>query len=40
MIADHPHLGRGWAFPPRWQLKDTAGPAVLATNAGDRKSVV
>lgn len=40
MIADHPHLGRGWAFPPRWDLVETVGAAgtgdvaVLATNAG------
>lgn len=35
MIAgDDPHLGQGWAFPPRWSLPDGTGPAVLATSAG------
>lgn len=34
--ADLPHLGRGWAFPPRWDLEPGEGAvaAVLAVTAG------
>lgn len=35
--ADYPQLGRGWAFPPRWDLVPERGGravAVLAANAG------
>lgn len=34
--ADHPQLGRGWAFPPRWTVADGSGDpaAVLAVTAG------
>ncbi|WP_421742309.1 GPW/gp25 family protein [Cellulomonas sp.] len=32
--GDDPHLGRGWAFPPRWDLPDGAAAAVLATSDG------
>lgn len=29
MITDrHPHLGRGWAFPPRWTGVEVAGDGV------------
>lgn len=34
MIADDPQLGRGWAFPPRWELADRADAAVLAITEG------
>ncbi|MGH9152751.1 MAG: GPW/gp25 family protein [Acidimicrobiales bacterium] len=34
--GDDPHLGRGWAFPPRWALEDGAEAAVLATSDGVR----
>jgi hypothetical protein len=34
MIADDPQLGRGWAFPPRWELAARADTAVLAVNEG------
>jgi uncharacterized protein len=30
--ADHPQLGRGWAFPPRWDVD--GADAVLATSDG------
>ena len=34
--ADHPQLGRGWAFPPRWDVEDGEGDAtaVLAITTG------
>ena len=32
--GDDPHLGRGWAFPPRWTMADRAPEAVLATSEG------
>jgi phage baseplate assembly protein W len=32
--GDDPHLGCGWAFPPRWELGDGAESAVLATSDG------
>lgn len=36
MIADHPHLGRGWAFPPRWDLEpgEDGDEATLVVSAG------
>lgn len=34
--ADQPQLGRGWAFPPRWDVVETedGATAVLAVNEG------
>jgi phage baseplate assembly protein W len=32
--ADRPQLGRGWAFPPRWEREADGAPVVLAVNAG------
>jgi phage baseplate assembly protein W len=34
IYGDDPHLGRGWAFPPRWDLAPGAEAAVLATSHG------
>jgi phage baseplate assembly protein W len=31
---DYPQLGRGWAFPPRWEADASHGVAVLATTEG------
>lgn len=39
MVDDYPQVGRGWAFPPRWEMPDGRGglpdpPAHVAMNAG------
>jgi phage baseplate assembly protein W len=31
-VSDYPQLGRGWAFPPRWDTLDNT--AVVAANDG------
>ena len=38
--GDYPHVGQGWAFPPRWTLEKArdgspAGPAHVATSEGE-----
>jgi len=33
--SDYPQVGRGWAFPPRWEpLVGAAGPPAAVTNDG------
>lgn len=32
--GDDPHLGRGWAFPPRWTLDGDRATAVVVTSDG------